>query len=176
LKFLKAVRELIIQCIDWFYKPFKQLIPKQTFRYAFCGGANTAFDIFLYFIFYNYILKKNDFDLGFIALKPHIAAFFMTFPITFSTGFILSKYITFTESEIRGKVQLIRYGLTVLMCIILNYIFLKIFVEVFKIYPTPSKILSTGLVVIYSYFSQKYFTFKMNPKPSTVKEFEEIAI
>lgn len=176
MKFLKAVRELIIQCIDWFYKPFKQLIPKQTFRYAFCGGANTAFDIFLYFIFYNYILKKNDFDLGFIALKPHIAAFFMTFPITFSTGFILSKYITFTESEIRGKVQLIRYGLTVLMCIILNYIFLKIFVEVFKIYPTPSKILSTGLVVIYSYFSQKYFTFKMNPKPSTVKEFEEIAI
>jgi len=162
LKFLHFSRELILQIVDWFYIPFKRFIPQQTFRYAFCGGVNTAFDILLYFLTYNFILQKNDLSLKIFALKPHIAAFFMTFPITFSTGFLLSKYITFTESELRGRIQLFRYGVTVLICIVLNYIFLKIFVEICGIYPTPSKILTTGIIIIYSYFSQKYFSFKTN--------------
>jgi putative flippase GtrA len=160
---------LILLIVDWFYTPFKRFIPLQTFRYAFCGGANTALDIFLYFLTYNFILHKNDLSLKIITLKPHIGAFFMTFPITFVTGFLLSKYITFTESELRGRIQLFRYGVTVLVCIFLNYIFLKIFVEICGIYPTPSKILTTGIIVIYSYFSQKYFTFKTTSKAVVVE-------
>lgn len=170
MKLLSFTRDLIIQIIDWFYQPFERFIPKLTFRYAFSGGVNTTFDIFLYFIFYNYILDKSIVDLKIIALKPHIAAYFATFPITFTTGFMLSKYVTFTESELKGNIQLFRYGVTVLICIILNYIFLKIFVEYMHIYPTPSKIIATGLVVIYSYFSQKYFTFKMDSKPALVED------
>jgi putative flippase GtrA len=115
-------------------------------------------------------LHKQDLSLKLIALKPHIAAFFMTFPITFTTGFLLSKYITFTESELKGRIQLFRYGVTVAVCILLNYIFLKIFVEQMGIYPTPSKILTTLIIVIYSYFSQKYFSFKIASKPITANE------
>jgi putative flippase GtrA len=48
----------------------------------------------------------------------------------------------------------------VLGCLILNYIFLKLFVEVFGWYPTPSKLATTVFVVAFSYFMQKYFTFK----------------
>lgn len=98
-----------------------------------------------------------------ITLSPHIAAFFMAFAVTFPTGFFLSKYITFSQSELRGRIQLFRYGITVVMCILLNYFFLKIFVDFFGWYATPSKIITTGLVVIYSYFSQKYFTFRTAP-------------
>jgi putative flippase GtrA len=86
----------------------------------------------------------------------------MAFCITFPTGFFLSKYITFSQSDLRGRIQLFRYGITVLMCILLNYIFLKIFVEYFGWYPTLSKIITTLIVVVYSYFSQKYFTFRTN--------------
>lgn len=133
-----------------------------TFRYAFCGGSNTLLDLVLYFITYNFILKKQFVSLGFITITPHIAAFLIVFPITFLTGFILAKYITFVASEMRGRVQLFRYGVTVAISIFLNYIFLKLFVEVFGFYPTFSKLLTTGLVVIYSFFSQKYFTFQMH--------------
>ncbi|MBN2166488.1 MAG: GtrA family protein [Marinilabiliaceae bacterium] len=165
MKLIATIQRLIIIIIDWFYRPFRKFIPEQTFKYAFCGGSNTSFDIVLYFVFYNFIVRKREIDFGLITLKPHISAFFLTFPITFITGFLLSKYITFTESELRGRIQLFRYGLTVIGSIILNYIFLKLFVEYFNIYPTPSKILTTGIVVIFSYFSQKYFSFKIDTKP-----------
>jgi putative flippase GtrA len=144
---------------DRMYKPFKGLIPYDTFRYGLCGGTNTALDIFLYFIFYNFILKKQLVHLGFITISPYIAAFLIVFPITFTTGFILAKYITFTQSTLRGRIQLMRYGITVLLSIFLNYVFLKILVETFHIYPTPSKLITTCFVVIFSYFSQKHFTF-----------------
>ena len=160
MKYLSDLRLNILSLITWFYKPFKRYISEETFRYAVCGGSNTAFDIFLYFITYNFILKKQLLDLKIIAISPHIASFMMVFPVTFTTGFILSKYITFSHSELHGRIQLFRYGLTVLVCILLNYIFLKVFVDYCGFYPTVSKILTTGLVVIYSYFSQKHFTFK----------------
>ena len=140
--------------------PFRNLVPLETFRYGISGGFNTSLDIFLYFLTYNFILKKKILYLSFMAIKPHIAAFLMVFPITFTTGFILSKYITFSESELHSRVQLFRYGLTVLVCLFLNYVFLKLFVEYCGLYPTLAKILTTCLVVIYSYFSQNYFTFK----------------
>ncbi|MBK3518604.1 GtrA family protein [Carboxylicivirga marina] len=155
------LRKLILTILDWFYQPFEKYLPRQTFNYAACGGANTAFDIFLYFITYNFVLDKQIVQTGLVAISPHIAAFIFVFPITFATGFLLSKYITFTESNLRGRIQLVRYGLTVLGSIILNYILLKLFVELVDLYPTVAKIVTTIIVVGYSYVCQKYFTFKV---------------
>ena len=151
--------------IDFAYRPFGRIIPPETFRYAVTGGFNTAFDILLYFVFYNFILGKKIVDLGFIAISPHIAAFLFVFPITFATGFLLAKYITFTASSIRGRVQLSRYALTVTGSIILNYIMLKILVEYFMIWPTVAKTITTIVVVLYSYLAQRYFTFKTGNFP-----------
>lgn len=163
---LRSIKVLINNLIEWLYPIFRKIVripmAMDTFRYAFCGGSNTLLDLVLYFITYNFILKKQFVSLGFITITPHIAAFLIVFPITFLTGFILAKYITFVASEMRGRVQLFRYGVTVAISIFLNYIFLKLFVEVFGFYPTFSKLLTTGLVVIYSFFSQKYFTFQMH--------------
>jgi putative flippase GtrA len=157
--YIKNIFEMLIK---WLYPYFKRVMPIETFRYAFCGGSNTVLDIFLYFITFNFILHKQIVELGFVAISPHIASFMMVFPITFTTGFLLSKFITFTQSPLRGKIQLFRYGVTVAVCILLNYIFLKFFVDFLGIYATVSKIFTTLLVTVYSYFSQKYFTFKVN--------------
>jgi putative flippase GtrA len=156
---LHNIKESANRIIDWIYKPFIKLVPYETFRYGLCGGANTVLDITLYFIFYNFILKKRLVDLGFVTISPYIAAFLIVFPITFTSGFLLAKYITFTQSTLRGRIQLIRYGITVMFSIFLNYAFLKILVETFRIFPTPSKIITTCFVVVFSYFSQKHFTF-----------------
>uniref|UniRef100_UPI0032180D57 GtrA family protein n=1 Tax=uncultured Draconibacterium sp. TaxID=1573823 RepID=UPI0032180D57 len=158
--FFERTGEFIIQIIDWFYFPFLRFIPKEIFRYAASGGANTLFDILLYFIFYRYILNMQIIDLGFVAISAHIGAFLMVFPITFSTGFLLAKYVTFTSSELQGKIQLFRYLLTVAGSILLNYVFLKIFVEYCGWFATFSKIVTTFIVIIYSYLAQRYFTFK----------------
>lgn len=156
----KNIRLIIIQIIDYFHTPFRKIIPRETFRYGATGGFNTLLDIFLYFICYNYILDKKIVDFQIVSVSPHIAAFLIVFPITFFTGFILAKYITFTNSEIRGRVQLIRYMISVSGSIFLNYVFLKVLVEFGGLWPTLAKIITTVIVVIYSYFAQKFFTFK----------------
>jgi putative flippase GtrA len=160
MKVVTYLRYTIVKIIDFFYSPFQKFIPLETFRYAATGGLNTAFDIFLYFICYNYILDKQMIDLQIITISPYIAAFLIVFPITFLTGFLMARYITFTESEIRGRVQLFRYMISVSGSILLNYIFLKILVEQVGLWPTLAKIITTLIVVIYSYFTQRFFTFK----------------
>ncbi|MCF6357599.1 MAG: GtrA family protein [Draconibacterium sp.] len=157
---LEKIGNKIIKIVDWFYFPFLRFIPIQIFRYATTGGANTVLDLLLYFVFYRYVLDMQIVDLGFIAISPHIAAFLIVFPITFLTGFLLAKYVTFTGSELKGKIQLFRYGVTVVGAIFLNYIFLKLFVEYAGLYATLSKGLTTIIVVIYSYVLQRYFSFK----------------
>ena len=157
---LKQIQNLANQFIDFLYPYFSIFLKKETFKYAFCGGINTVFDLILYFVFYNFVLDKHDLQVFFITISPHIAAFLIIFPFTFSSGFLLSKYVTFTESPLRGKIQLFRYGATVSVSILLNYIFLKLLVEHLHIFPTPSKFITTGIVVVFSYFSQRYFTFR----------------
>ncbi|HET6556952.1 MAG TPA: GtrA family protein [Prolixibacteraceae bacterium] len=157
---VRNFRDLIIQVIDIFYTPFRTFIPIQTFRYAATGGFNTVLDICLYFICYNYILDKKVVDMGIVSISPHIFAFLMVFPITFFTGFLLAKYITFSASEIRGRTQLMRYMLSVSGSIFLNYFFIKVLVEFGGLWPTLSKIITTVIVIIYSYFVQKFYTFK----------------
>jgi len=161
MKLFYALIRFIEKAILWFYPPFKSFMPEQTFKYAATGGANTALDIFLYFIFYNFVLDKELVDFGFVAMSPHIAAFLMSFIITFPSGFILAKYISFPGSFLRKRIQFFRYGLSVAGSVILNYIFLKLFVESLGWYPTPSKMLTTLIVILFSYTAQKYFTFKV---------------
>ena len=154
------MQKKIKQFIDYFYPPFKKLMPLTTFRYAVCGGSNMFLDIFIYFISYNYILHKQILDLGFIAFKPHIAALWMAFFVSFPVGFLLSKYIVFDTSQLRGRVQLFRYLLIVGVNLILNYAFLKTLVEYLGFYPTIARIFTTCIIVTFSFLSQKHFTFK----------------
>lgn len=149
----------ITSVIDFFYPPFSKVFNKQTFRYAACGGGNTLLDIFLYFISYHFILHKQVVETPFIAISPHIAAFMMAFAITFPVGFFLMRSVVFTESNLRGRVQLMRYFSVVMVSLLLNYIFIKLMVEYFHFYPTIAKIITTAIVIVFSYFSQRKFSF-----------------
>jgi putative flippase GtrA len=59
-------------------------------------------------------------------------------------------------------VQLFRYFLLVGCCILLNYLFLKLFVEICHFFPTVAKVLTTVMVACFSYFTQKTFTFRVS--------------
>lgn len=150
----------ILGLIDFFYPWFQRLMPKQTFRYAACGGFNTSLDIALYTISHTIIFKEQPIDVYGQVVSSHIASFIVSFFITFPIGFYLSRYVVFQETNVRKTVQLTKYFFVVLFCIILNYGFLKLFVEVFGWDAVVSKLITTIFVVLFSYFSQKYFTFK----------------
>ena len=153
-------KDLITNFIDFFYPPFRKLMPIQTFRYAACGGTNTLLDIFVFFISYNFVFHKRILDLGFIAFQPYIAAFITAFCVSFPVGFLLMRHIVFTQSTLHSRVQLFRYFLLVVVCILLNYVFIKFFVEKLHLFPTVAKIITTIIVVSFSYLTQKHYTFK----------------
>ena len=157
-------RAIIVGIADRFYPWFSRHLSRETFLYLVCGGGNTVLDLLLYFISYNFILNKQILDLGFVAISPHITAFLISFSITFPLGFLLAKYITFSQSDLRGHAQLFRYGVTVVICILMNYVLLKLFVEQFHWYPTISKAVATVIIAIYNYLSQKHFTFRQTEK------------
>jgi putative flippase GtrA len=155
------MQKLLILLIDSFYFLFKRFLPLKTYRYAVCGGSNLVFDMVLYFLCYNFVLVKQNVDLYFVVLSPHIASLFFVFPITFLTGFALNKYITFQESNIPGRVQLFRYLLVGLSGFVISYFCMKLLVDVLQFYPTPSRFITIIVAVVYSYILQNKFSFKV---------------
>ena len=153
-------KNVIISFIDFFYPPFRKLMPEQTFRYAACGGGNTVLGLMLFKILLVFVFKYENVELGFYTLKPHNAALFVSFCVNFVVGFILMRYVVFVDSNLRGRIQLLRYGLSFLLNLTLNYFILKVFVEVFGWWPFLSQCLTTVIIVTISYLSQKHFTFK----------------
>lgn len=161
---MQKIAQFIIKIVDFCYKPFQKLLPLQIFRYGFCGGGNMVLDWVLYFFIYNFVIGH---DLIYIytpiqslCLTPHIASLCIVFPITLLTGFWLNKYVTFTHSTLASQKQLFRYVLIVIVNLAINYFGLKLCVECFGWYPTPSKMLITVFTVLISFLGQKYFSFR----------------
>lgn len=160
LKIHQQVKNNILFIIDLFYPLFTKVMSLQTFRYAACGAINTFLDIGLFAVNYNLIFKKQIVHLGPVTFTPHIASLFLSFCFTLPIGYYLNRYVVFQQSGLRRRTQLFRFFLVTIMCITLNYLLLKLFVDYLGWYPTPSKILTTFIVIIFSYTSQTFFFFK----------------
>ena len=155
-----TARDFILPVIDFFYPPFRRLMNLQTFRYAAAGGGNTLLGFLIYFISYKYILQEKQLHFGFYAFKAHVAALFISFCITFPIGFFMSKYVVFNDSQMKGRIQLFRYFMICMFNLALNYILLKILVERAHIYPVFAQVLTTSIVILFSYLAQRHFSFK----------------
>ena len=176
---MNRLAQIITKIIDFFYPPFRRFMSEQLFRYAACGGGNLVLDWILYFLVYNFVIGHELINLQFTiynlqfsqAITPHIATLCIVFPITLLTGFWLQKFVTFqtpnkgetpnlqTKTQSQTPKQLSRYILIVFINLAINYIGLKLCVEILGWYPTPSKMFITLITVAVSYLGQKYFTF-----------------
>jgi putative flippase GtrA len=133
---------------------------KQTYHYLACGGSNTLFGLLIFFYCEHYLFHQHSIDLGVIEIHAHIAAFMISFLITFPIGFLMSRYIVWNDSNLAGKKQLFRHMLFVVLSVFMNYGLLKLFVEYFEWWPMPSQFLTTCIIVVFSYITQKYISFK----------------
>lgn len=137
-------------------------MPLKTYRYAVCGGGNLVLDTILYYICFHYVFAKQDVDLSLVVLSPHIASLFFVFPITFVVGFLLNRFIVFPESNIPAWTKLSRYLGVGLIALLISYVTMKFLVDGLGFYPTPSKVLSIGVTIIFSYLMQSKFSFKVD--------------
>ena len=155
------VAQLLIRGIDLLYIPqIRKIVSRDIFGYGICGGANMVLDTLWYFVLYHYVVCEQFVDLGIVVMSPHIATLCLVFPITFFTGFWLNRHVAFRVTHLRSRRQLVRYALSVVGSIVINNVCMKLFVESFHLWPTPSKMLTTVISVVYSYLAARYFTFR----------------
>lgn len=160
-----SIAKVLISVIDRLYvKPIRVLASREIFGYGVCGALNMSLDIVWYFLIYHFIVAERFIDLGVVVISPHIATLFVVFPITFLTGFWLNRNVAFRVAEYKSRGQLVRYALSVVGSIVINYVCMKFFVEALHIWPTPSKMITTAVSVIYSYLAARYFTFVRESK------------
>lgn len=160
-KHIHTARDLVLPLIDFFYPPFRRWMGIQTFRYAASGAANTALGYVIFYIGFKFLFHARPVDLGFMAFEPHSAALLLSFCFSFPFGFFLMKYVVFSDSRMKGRVQLFRYFMLYVFNLGLNYVLLKVFVESLKIYPTIAQVFTTVLIILFSYVAQRNFTFKI---------------
>ena len=162
---LKVARRIIVGIIDFVHKPFANIIPTTTFRYLACGGTNTVLNIFIQFLAINFILHKQPVPVyGNFIISPEVAAYIIAFCFSFPPGFIMSRYIVFPESNLHGRVQFFRYGLTTISFIIISYLLVRFFAYTNPEHPTISYTFVCLITAVLSYISQRKFTFKVNPE------------
>lgn len=161
---IHSARDFVLPIIDFFYPPFKKLMNLQTFRYAASGGGNTLLGLAVYYVAFKYIFAEKVFHFGISAFKGHTAALILSFLVTFPVGFFMSKYVVFSDSNMKGRIQLFRYLLICLFNLGLNYILLKVLVENFHLYPVIAEVITISVVVIFSYIAQRNFSFRATPE------------
>ena len=155
------MRKFALKIIDFFYPPFSKWFSVDTFRYLASGGFTAVASILAYFVIYNFVLFQQNVQLGNYLITAPIAALALEALFTFLLGFTLNKYLVFTKSNLKGRVQMFRYATVFGTNIFLNYALMKILVEAFHFYPSIAKALITIVLAVFSYFSQKYFSFKI---------------
>lgn len=135
-------------------------MPLQTFRYAACGGVNLVLNWVTYALLYDVLLRFDYLNLGFVYISRHIAAMVVVFPLTLLSGYWLQSRISFSGSQLRERSKMLRYLVSTLGSVVINYVGLKLFVEVCGIYAPLAQVITSLITVVYSYLMQKYWTFK----------------
>jgi putative flippase GtrA len=180
------MKNIIVGTIDFFYPPFKRIMPLQTFRYAACGGGNMVLGFLVFTGVFHLIASLSHFSLGVInftvanmnvggatvlmmqsdvfTFKVHSFALSCSSAIVFIVGFLLNKYVVFTTSNLKGRIQLFRYILATISSFCINYFLLNAMVLYLHMYPVLAQVIVTAIVVTISYFMQQYFTFKVKEK------------
>lgn len=159
------MRKALLKFIDFFYPPFSRWLPIHTFRYLVSGGSTALCGIVSYYIAYNWILHQENIRVDYPLLPELITAHSMALVLStfasFLWGFTLNKYLVFTQSNLKGRIQMFRYAVVLAINFGLNLALLKYMVEGMHWYPSISQAFITITLSLCSYFLQKHFTFRV---------------
>lgn len=147
----------------FFYRIFKKWLPYDVYAYLAVGGLNTALNILIFAVFYEWILPKQGIWILDFTIQSYSIALLLAFFATIPTGFWLSKNFAFKQAEEPLKKtpkQLFKYLFVVGQGLGSDYLILKSLVLFLEIEPTLAKLISTGIVLTVNFLLQKYFTFK----------------
>lgn len=153
------MKSIIQYLLKLFYPIFRSVLPFEVYAYLSVGAANTLFNIGLFVLFF--------FQFSYISFTQQFAleiATVLSFLITVASGFWLNKNFAFTNAsneKSASKKQFGKYFLVSLQGQVSDYVLTKFLVVVLIFHPTVAYLISTVIMLILTYFLQKYFTFRV---------------
>ncbi|TCC92139.1 GtrA family protein [Pedobacter frigiditerrae] len=155
------MRKAILAIIDFFHPPLKKYISLHNFRYLATGGSTFVLGYVVYYLSFYHLFKAEEVDVLYFTLKRGTAAMAVDFAVAIPYSFIMNRYVVFTHSEVRGRVQLFRFMNLQFINILLNISLYKFLADVLLIYPTVARFAVQILLAGFSYIYQHYFTFSV---------------
>lgn len=143
----------------------KRILDNKIIRYFLSAGTATIVDVSVYFISFNFIYQKQDihvFDL--FVLSAPTASLMLSYTCGLITNFLITKYLVFTESDLKGVHQLMRYVLVAIVILFVNYLFMSFLIKQLHWYPTLARIVSALSIGILSFVIHKFYSFKVTRK------------
>ena len=155
------MRKAILALIDFFHPPFKKYISLHNFRYLATGGTTFVLGYIVYYLSFYHLFQTEEVDFQFFTLKRGTAALAVDFAFVIPFSFILNRYVVFTHSQVRGRVQLFRFLNLQFVNILLNVFLYKFFTDMLLVYPTVARFVVQVMIAGFSYVYQHYFTFSV---------------
>ncbi len=156
-----SVTKYLTSFVDSFYrKPFRALMPLQTFRYLACGGINWVVTTVCFWAAFNFLFAKQNIDLGFMIVASHTAALGVAWLISVGVGFWMQKNISFKSSPLRNHTQLFRYFLSNVAAALIAWLLEKLLVEQCHIFPTIAFTLTYLTTALLGFAVNKHFAFR----------------
>lgn len=155
------MRKAILAIIDFFHPPFKKYISLHNFRYLATGGSTFVLGYVVYYLSFYHLFTTEEVDVFYFTLKRGTAAMAVDFAVAIPYSFVMNRYVVFTHSEVRGRVQLFRFMNLQFINILLNISLYKFLADVLLIYPTVARFAVQILLAGFSYIYQHYFTFSV---------------
>ncbi len=148
--------------LDFFYPIVSRIFDKTTYYYAVAGSTNLVLGWVLFWVLDHWVIHSKTVELPLFKHPVHsytvIAA--VCGVVSFLFGFLMMRFVVFTESQLKGRIQFFRYGLSALISATVNWLLIKLMVDTFAWNASLCNVFASLVVVTISYFLQRKFSFK----------------
>jgi putative flippase GtrA len=146
-----------------------KILQYKLIRYGLSAAIATCVDVGIYYISFNFIYKKEDLHLaGLLVLSAPTASLILSYTCGLITNFTITKYYVFTESDLRGHHQLMRYVMVAVVILFLNYGMMSFLIKTLYWYPTLSRAASAIVIGLLSFIIHKAFSFKVSKEEGEI--------
>ncbi|MEO8147767.1 MAG: GtrA family protein [Bacteroidia bacterium] len=136
----------------------------KVFRYFIAAGLATVVDISVYFVMFNYILKKQVVPVPFLndfVFQAPTVSLAISYSCGLVTNFSITKFFVFHESTMKTRYQLIRFIGVAIMILGLNYLLMTFLIRQLDWFPTVARTFSALSIGVLSFTIHKSFSFKV---------------
>jgi putative flippase GtrA len=148
--------------LDFFYPIVSRIFDKTTYYYAVAGSTNLVLGWVLFWVLDHWVIHSKTVELPLFKhpVNSYTVIAAVCGMVSFLFGFMMMRYVVFTESQLKGRIQFFRYGLSALISATVNWLLIKLMVDTFAWNASLCNVFASVVVVTISYFLQRKFSFK----------------